>query len=282
MAETHMATMLQVMEGRLGIQEVPGKKNNPIIVGWAKTAGHPEILDDETSWCSICMSSAAIEAALPCPPVNINPMARSWLTWGVAVAPEEVVPGDVCVWPRGNPAGPYGHVNIVKEVRRLESGKIQVRNIGGNQGGLAGGDAVTLSAWTDIAKALPNGIRRAVPATIADLRPHSTDIKKGDAIQNVGTAAGIGTVGLSAVESMLGPATVPDFKSLPEGLSWWQSVISGFQALGKLFLDHPWLAGLLVVALGLAALGHWVKKARVARHAAGLPIASQVAKLEAA
>src|SRR5262245_8547417 len=138
-----MPSMLEVMEGRLGIQEIPGKKHNPTIVAWATEIGWPSILDDETSWCSICMCSAALEAGLPMPPLSSRPAARSWLTWGVTVSRDDIQPGDVAVWPRGKAW--QGHVSIVKEV--LPDGRIKC--IGGNQGGLAGGDAVTLTRPMD-------------------------------------------------------------------------------------------------------------------------------------
>src|SRR5262245_32697517 len=107
-----MPTLLEVMQSRLGVQEVPGKKHNPIIVGWFEAIGHPEVADDETSWCATALGSAALEAGLPIPPRNVNMMARSWLTWGVKVEPTDVAPGDVAIWPRGDPRGWQGHVNV--------------------------------------------------------------------------------------------------------------------------------------------------------------------------
>src|SRR5688572_5813841 len=95
-------SMLSVMESRLGIQEVPGKGNNPTIVEWCKAIGWESIKDDDTAWCSTCMCSAALEAGMPMPPHPNRPAARSWLMWGKQVAPAEVAPGDVVVWPRGN------------------------------------------------------------------------------------------------------------------------------------------------------------------------------------
>lgn len=273
-----MPTMLEVMQGRLGIQELPGTRNNPVIVGWAAKAGHPEIKDDETSWCSICMDSAAVEAGMPMPPVNINTMAKSWLTWGVTVKPEDVQAGDVCIWPRGDPRGPYGHVNIVESVT---ADRRKVICIGGNQGGLAGGDAVTRANPRMISEAL--GFRRPVPATVAALREAgSTTIKNADRKEKLGIVAVFFTPIVTGIQSLFGPVDVPKFASLPDGLSWWQALFGGASAVLEYAVAHPWLVAVLVAGLGLWTLSRIEKSGRVAEHAAGIPIAAEVAKLEPA
>lgn len=270
-----MPTLLEVMQSRLGIQEVPGKKHNPIIVSWAAEVGHPEIVDDETSWCSICASSAAKEANLPFPPANVNPMARSWLTWGVKVAPDDVQPGDVAVWPRGNSTW-QGHVNVVEKVT-----KTTVTCIGGNQGGMAGGDAVTRSKPRLKSEAL--GFRRAVPATVKDLREAgSTTIKQADRKEKLGIIAAFFVPIYEGISNLFGPPDVPKFASLPEGLTWWQSVIGGVNAIYGYAAAHPMLVATLVAGLGLWTFSRMEKTGRVAEHAAGIPIAAEVAKLETA
>lgn len=272
-----MPTMLEVMQGRLGIAEFPGaRQNNPVIVGWAKLAGHPEITDDETSWCSICMSAAAAEAGLPMPAINMNTMARSWLTWGVAVHPDDVQPNDVAVWPRGNPAGPYGHVNIVESVA---GGKVIC--IGGNQGTGKGADAVTPAKPRAISEAV--GFRRAVAATVPALRQAgSTEIRKGDQVQNAGWLVTVIPSIIAAFNSVFGKVEVPHFADLKEGLSWWQEILGAANAVGDLVLAHPWLGGTLLVGGVLVLIGHQIKAARVAKHEAGVPLSSQVAQLGAA
>jgi uncharacterized protein (TIGR02594 family) len=268
-----MPTLLEVWESRLGIQEVPGAANNPIIVGWAADAGHPEIHDDETSWCSLAMCSAAKAAGLPFPPVNVNPMARSWLTMGVGVELENIAPGDVAVWPRGNPKGPLGHVNCVKEVRHGDHG-VEVRCIGGNQGGLKGGDAVTLTGWTAAIGAL--GFRRLVPATVAALRPHSSEIKAADKLEISSWVGVLASSALAAVKELLAPVQVPTFTSLPDALTWWQTVLAGLNALWRVALENPWLAGGFLTCLVCILVARAHKVARIERHAAGIPISSQV------
>jgi uncharacterized protein (TIGR02594 family) len=267
-----MPTLLEVMESRLGIQEIPGEKNNPVIVEWAAKVGHPEIKDDETSWCSICMSSAALEAGLTCPPSNINTMARSWLTWGTKVALDDIRPGDVAVWPRGNPKGPYGHVNCVESV--TDDGHVIC--IGGNQSGLAGGDAVTRARPRDASEAV--GFRRAVGATVKELRDAgSSEIKFGDNIQTLGIFGTIFGPIIAIIKDYFGAIDVPQFASLPESLTWGQQIGEGFNAIWKLAGNNVWLAGVIVSAVGMAYLGSNIKRNRVIAHKNGQPLASELA-----
>ena len=279
-----MPTLLEVWESRLGIAEVAGKKHNDLILQWWSDAGHPEIIDDETAWCSGAQCSAAKAAGLPFPPVNINPMARSWLTMGVRVDRKDVQPGDVIVWPRGKPNSGSGHVNCVKEVRKRGS-TIEVRCIGGNQSHKSGG-AVTLTGWTDLAGALPNGVRRLVPATVKDLRQAgSTTIKQADNVEKLGILAVFTTPiieGVRWVASLFGGVDVPKFVSLPDGLTWWQTVLGTANGIYGYMGEHPYLAVTLVCGLGAFAFSRRTKTGRVEEHANGMPIAAEVARLQEA
>jgi hypothetical protein len=209
-------------------------------------------------------------------------MARSWLTWGVKVELSAVAPGDVAIWPRGNPKGPYGHVNCVKEVR-TKGGKVEVRCIGGNQGGLAGGDAVTLTNWLNAAGAL--GFRRPVPATVKDLRKAgSTTIKDADNEEKLGIV-GVFFVPIfeglkSVVEGMFGLVSPPQFASLPDGLSWWSTLLEVSGRVVTYAKDHPVMAAVLLVGIGMVVRSQLRKRSRVAEHASGIPIAAEVAKLQ--
>ena len=78
-----MQTLLQVWEGRLGIAEIPGPSHNPHILEWNAEAGHANIKDDETAWCSLSMCSAAFSTT-PGTPTTVTstdadttPTARS-------------------------------------------------------------------------------------------------------------------------------------------------------------------------------------------------------------
>jgi uncharacterized protein (TIGR02594 family) len=277
-----MPTLLEVMESRLGIQEMPGAKHNPVIVGWFKEIGHDEVTDDETSWCAVAMSAACVEAGLPMPPLNVRMLARSFLTWGVKVPIENVQPGDVTVWPRG--AAWQGHVNIVKEVRAVGA-RVEVRCIGGNQGGLKGGDAVTLTGWQDASKALD--FRRPVPATVPALRKAgSTTIKDADNEEKLGIVGVLFAPifeGIRAVaEGMFGSASPPKFASLPEGLSWWGTLLETAGRVASYAKDHPVLAAVLIIGIGMVVRSQLRKRGRVQEHVAGIPIAAEVAKLQEA
>jgi uncharacterized protein (TIGR02594 family) len=263
------------MQSRVRIQEVPGPQNNPIIVGWFGAIGHPEVTDDETSWCATCLGSACIEAGLPVPPLNVRMMARSYLTWGIGVPLNAIAPGDVAVWPRGDPKGWQGHINVVQDVRRVSETRIEVRCIGGNQGGLKGGDAVTLSGWTDAGKAL--GFRRAVPATVTALRAAgSTEIKRADQVEVSSWLALLGSSALAAVKELLAPIQIPAFTDLPSALAWWQTALSGVQALGRVFVENPWLAGSALTCVVCILVARAWKSARVTKHVQGVPLSSQV------
>lgn len=275
-----MPTMLQVWEERLAanVAEVPGPHANPTIIEWNREAGHPEHTSDEISWCSLSMCSAAYRAKVPFPPVNVNPMAKSWLTWGRLVSKRSVKPGDVVIWQRGAPGGPYGHVNIVRDVRTLPDGTVQTRNIGGNQGKVG---AVTLTDWTDIDKCI--AVRRLVRATVKDLRRSgSKEVVKADRIQNSGWLATIPAALVAAWNKITGPVQVPQFADIPESLDWWSTFIGGANAFWSLCLEYPWLAGSIMVGAICILAGHQIKSARVKRHAAGAPIAAEVARLTAA
>ena len=272
-----MTTMLEVMQGRLGVQEIPGPKHSAAVIGYFKDAGHPEVVTDEEAWCSVCMDSAALAAGLPMPPVNTNMMAKSWLTWGVSVKPDDVQPGDVAIWPRGDPRGPYGHVNIVEHV--TDSRKVIC--IGGNQGGLKGGDAVTRANPRAIKDAL--GFRRGVPATVPALRDAgSTTIARADTKEKLGIVAVFLTPIVKGIQALFGPVDVPHFATLPEGISWWTTIMGAANGLADYALLHPYMACTIFAGLGLWALAQMDKAKRVAEHAAGIPIAAEVAKLEAA
>jgi len=96
------------------------------------------------------------------PPVNVNPMAWSWLLGRPRRPQETSKRNDVVVWPRGALGSGSGHVCCVAEVRKRGS-RIKVRNVGGNQSHPSGG-AITLTDWIDIKRALPNCVRRPVPS----------------------------------------------------------------------------------------------------------------------
>lgn len=122
------APWLDIMTTWLGVSEIRGANDNPKIVAMFRAAGHPEVTDDETAWCSACCCAAVAASGFAIPPVSINLMARSWLDHADKLARPEV--GCIAIWKRGK-TGWQGHVNVVAEISA--DGKT-VLCIGGNQG----------------------------------------------------------------------------------------------------------------------------------------------------
>ena len=261
-------TLLEAMTAKLGIQEAPGSANNPAVIAMFKAAGHDEITTDSTPWCSVTLCAAAKEAGLPIPPVNINMTARSWLTMGITVAPDDVQAGDVAVWPRGSSKW-EGHVNVVEKV----DGDF-VSCIGGNQKGPKG-DAVTRSARRHKSEAA--GFRRLVPATVKDLRAAgSTTIKSADAEEKIGIAATFfAPLFEGGREIINGMPSV----STTEGLTYLQTAAK--MAMGAIAYvgTNPWVLSFTIAGLLIWLNSVRKKRSRVAEHANGIPLASEVAKL---
>lgn len=143
---------LQIARGELGTNEVRGARDNARVVEYHQTTAL-RASNDETSWCSSFVNWTMEQAGVR---GTDSAAARSWLNWGRAVPidSENVRPGDVIVFPRGNnPA--QGHVAIVDEV--LANGRVRV--VGGNQSNGEGQpDGVTESVRS-LSSAI--GVRRA-------------------------------------------------------------------------------------------------------------------------
>lgn len=262
-----MPTMLQVMQSRIGIAEVAGKGTNPVIDKWADQVGWPNLTDND-AWCSICACSAADDAGLPMPALNVRPAARGWLTWGVAVPLDDVKPGDVAVWPRNNSKW-QGHVNVVEVIE-----DDWVVCIGGNQAGPKG-DAVTRARKRLKSEAL--GFRRAVPATVKDLRAAgSTTIKSADTEEKIGIAATFfAPLFEGGREIINGMPSV----STTEGLTYLQTAAKMATGAIAYVGTNPWVLSFTIAGLLIWLNSVRKKRSRVAEHANGIPLASEVAKL---
>lgn len=89
-----------------GIAEVPGKRNNPIILDWAKRLGVENIYTaDEIAWCGLFMGIVAISAGKDVP--NGILWALNWAKFGDPA--DTAMLGDVLVFTR---AGGGGHVGL--------------------------------------------------------------------------------------------------------------------------------------------------------------------------
>lgn len=137
-----MANPLDIASSMLGKTE---GRDRAAIMDYLTTGGVN--LDPATlAWCAAFVNSTLEQAGIKGTGSN---MARSFLKWGEQVegTPQ---PGDIGVWPRGDPSGPYGHVGFVESV---DPNTGTVTLLAGNQG-----NAVSAKAYP-MASAL--GFRRA-------------------------------------------------------------------------------------------------------------------------
>lgn len=98
------------------------------------TTGGANLDPATTAWCAAFVNSTLQQTGVEGTGSN---MARSFLDWGQPV--EQPQAGDVAVFSRGDPNGPYGHVGFFQGYD--ENGNILV--LGGNQG-----DAVSVSPYS--------------------------------------------------------------------------------------------------------------------------------------
>lgn len=97
--------MLVQMLRLYGTYEIPGAKNSPTIMGWARET-NTTYPGDATAWCGLAVSVAAKRAGYDYHPNKNALWARNWASWGRKV-PVAML-GDVLVFPRGK----GGHVAI--------------------------------------------------------------------------------------------------------------------------------------------------------------------------
>lgn len=104
----------------IGIKEVLGPKNNPVIIGWLKKL-KSWITSDESAWCGVWVAHCMQDAGLPVAPTWYR--AKAWLEWGRKL--DRPVYGCVVVFTRIG----GGHVGFV--VGKNKKGQLMV--LGGNQ-----------------------------------------------------------------------------------------------------------------------------------------------------
>lgn len=138
----------------LDLREIAGPEHNPDIVRMFAEIGHPEVKDDETSWCAMLVNWSLWKNGIA---GTGKLTARSFLDLGEPVTKPRR--GDVVVIQRGN-SNWQGHVFFW-----LASDGDYVWGIGGNQGKFG---AVTVSRFP---KSKILGIRRAPAAAVTDAPP---------------------------------------------------------------------------------------------------------------
>lgn len=133
----------------LGLDEWPGAKHNPQILGFFEDVGHGWVKDDETAWCAAFVGSVLAQVGLP-HSGKLN--ARSYLDWGRDVPVRDARAGDVVVFWRGSPTSWQGHVAFLV---RFEGNQVIVR--GGNQGNKVSDAAYPISRLLGVRRAIGSG-----------------------------------------------------------------------------------------------------------------------------
>lgn len=121
-----MRAAYEIAKSYLGLQEWPGARHNPKVVGFFEQSGHGWVEDDETPWCAAFVGAVLAQAGMR-GTGKLN--AQSYKKWGEEVALEYAQEGDVVVFWRESPDSWKGHVGFY-------AGQTQdgVLVLGGNQG----------------------------------------------------------------------------------------------------------------------------------------------------
>jgi len=123
---THWNLPYDVAKQYLGTKEIPGAKNNPLIVRWLRRLA-TWINDDETAWCSAFVNFCADEAGYESTG-KLN--ARSWLEVGEIIPLQYARKGDVVIFWRGSRSGWQGHVAFLDHYNPQRD---LIYHLGGNQ-----------------------------------------------------------------------------------------------------------------------------------------------------
>jgi len=130
----------------LGVSEIAGKADNPLIMQWYVDVGHPEVQHDETPNCAAFVGSKLKRAGM----AYLETLtARDYLKCGTPVDDPE--PGDLVIFWRNSPSSWEGHVAFVDTVTAKT-----VRALGANQG-----NKVSVANFP---RSQVLGFRRPVPA----------------------------------------------------------------------------------------------------------------------
>jgi uncharacterized protein (TIGR02594 family) len=257
---------LVLAQAEVGLREKPGPDHEARVVQFFADVGHGWVKDDETAWCAAFLGSVLARRGYPLPALNVRLSARGYLTYGVACDPQ---PGAIGVWPRGSNPN-LGHVGFVVDV---DASRETCQLLAGNQG-----NAVSVQTYR-LDEAL--GFRWPVATTTAALRKAgSSEVKAADKLELAGIGgAAVAAGGAAAAElTRAPPPTVPPPAPVidPGDLTLLDKSVAAAKAVGSLFAAHPWLAGVLLGAFALLIVGRVMKRKRVAKAAAGVPIGREI------
>lgn len=128
-------TPYSLARGHVGVSEIPGKDNHPLIMRWLRRLAN-WLDEEETPWCSAFVNAMAAEAGYESSG-KLN--ARSWLGVGVPIPAHQVKPGDVVVYWRVSKNSWEGHVGFVMFYDNRAG---LIKTLGGNQA-----DAVSIATY---------------------------------------------------------------------------------------------------------------------------------------
>ena len=145
MTRTIDLTIYALAQRYIGIAEMAGSADHPLIQWWLSLCGFPSDVHDEVPWCSAFVNGMAWELRLP---RSKSAAARSWLTVGRPVNLQDAEVGfDVVVISRGEEPQPGpdvlaapGHVGIYAG---WEGGQVSL--LAGNQGNAVSVEGFPLS-----------------------------------------------------------------------------------------------------------------------------------------
>lgn len=126
-------TLYERAERFVGLKELAGDADHPLIQWWLSLCGYALDTPDETAWCSAFVNGMAWDCELP---RSRSAAARSWLRVGEAIDIAMARPvNDIVIFKRGNGPQPgpevlraQGHVGVF---HALDGADVLV--LGGNQ-----------------------------------------------------------------------------------------------------------------------------------------------------
>ena len=121
---TSQEQIINLASKYIGLQEILGDNDNPIIMNMFKEIGQSWVKHDETSWCSCFINFIAYRLNL-IKSGKLN--ARSWLDVGIKT--ENPIPGDIVIYWREKPDSWKGHVGIFMGYNQYGN----IFTLGGNQ-----------------------------------------------------------------------------------------------------------------------------------------------------
>lgn len=183
------APWMKVAESYLGTHEIRGGEN-PVILRFFAEAGHPEIKDDETAWCSAFANAIMYESGRR---GTRNLMAKSWLRWIGGTRVSEPRFGDLAIFTNGNPSSPHGHVAFF-----VEWDDDTVTVLGGNQGRIGEVSVAKETRGRLVGFMRPNS-ESVEKEFFTPSIPSMTDYEAASKdVQHAGTAGGVGVLAAAA------------------------------------------------------------------------------------